>query len=693
MPNRLIVAGQRPKIPEFCRAIVDGYPMGVAFVSGTNHAIRYVNEPFCRLVGKTAEALSGELFANAVPAGEECLALLARVFKTGLAEIHTGQEDTAAALLYWSYVMWPVLSSAGVNVGIMIQVTETAEVHTQAMAMNQALMIGSVRQHELTEAAEAANDRLEVEIAQRKLVESELHHQQLELRASEGRYRGLIEAIPQIVWTASADGSLEFGNVKWLEYFGKDATEFNGPGWAAVVHPEDEERWLEEWLNGLRAGSPFQIEHRLKNFTGSYRWFLSRAVPIISDTGAVAKWFGTSTDVEDQKRAELASFNKQKLESLGLLAGGIAHDFNNLLCSILGNASVVAGSLPESHPMQGSLGDIVGASERAAHLTRQMLAYAGKGRFLIEQVDIPDLVRSTCALIRASIPRTVELVLKTSPDLPQVEADSGQMQQVIMNLVLNAAEAIEPSSAGLVVVKMDMEEMSAGRLEKAGPTIRHLRPGFYIVIEVTDDGSGMNAATQAKIFDPFFTTKFTGRGLGLAAVEGILRSQGGAIEVESILGKGTTFRVCLPVSPRAKCVVEPIQTPPRKTASDTVLVVDDDEMVRRVTKLSLENAGFHVRLAFSGEEALETLLSGAEPTVSLVVLDLSMQGMGGKQLMQQMKILGIKIPVLISSGYNEREVLEEFSGLSISGFVQKSFTPRQLADRVSKALYPERQPP
>lgn len=689
-------AAGAPDIPGYCRAIVDSSPMPMVIVAGKTHIIRHANRAFCLLVEKAESALTGELFSNAAPAGEECLALLDRVSLTGQAETHTGGGDGfSSGPFYWSYVMWPVLAAEAGILGVVVQVGETTPFHDRAVRMNQALMIGSVRQHELTSAAETLNRQLQEEIVQRKRAEAELQVQQSEIRTSELRYRGLIESIPQIIWTATPDGVVNFADSKSFRQLGTDLEAFNEKGWAGLLHPDDRERSLAAWHDGLESKSSFQIEHRLKvGPGGSFRWHLSRATPMGAVDGSVDKWFGTSTDVEDQKRAQLAVFDKQKLDSLGVMAGGIAHDFNNLLCAILGNASIVASGLPASHALQPMLGDIASAGERAAHLTRQMLAYAGKGRFLIERVDIADLVRSTCALIKASIPKSVRVAVETGANLPPVDADPGQMQQVVMNLILNAAEAIDASSGGWLTVKVNLEKRGADTPEEGRLPARYLAPGNYVVVEVRDNGSGMDMATQARIFDPFFTTKFTGRGLGLAAVEGILRSLGGAIDVESALGIGTTFRVFLPASRGAASA--PLINPANKNAAgkqgeSTILVVDDDAMIRRVAKLSLENGGFNVLVADGGEEAMRILLSKPEPRISLVILDLSMPIMSGKEVMRQMRGAGIQIPVLIASGYSEREVFAEFSDLDIVGCLQKPFTSRQLADHVSGILYPERQ--
>ena len=657
--------------------------MPIAFVDGNTHAIRYANPAFCLLVGEGGQTLIGDTFAHALPGSSECVSLLDRVNRTGRAETYTGQACVPSHPLYFSYVLWPVFTKDRHPVGIMVQVTETTAFHNQAIEINQALMLGSVRQHELTESAETLNAQLQAEIVQRKKVEEEIE-------ASEQRYRGLIEAIPQIVWTATPEGTLDFANANWSGYLGIDLDTFNKGGWATLLHPNDTDRTTQAWANGLQSGLAFEIEHRLRNnLTGNFRWYLSRAVPLETEDGQIFKWFGTSTDMEDQKNAELAMFNKQKLESLGILAGGIAHDFNNLLTGIMGGASLAADALPPSHFLQSILSDMVRSSERAAHLTRQMLAYAGKGSFFIEQVDINDLVRTTGDLIRASIPNHVQVSFDLRHDLPPVTADSGQIEQVAMNLMLNAAEAIE-SKSGSVTVKTDFVKLTEVEIEQIQLTTGSLVPGAYVVLQVQDNGSGISEAILARIFDPFYTTKFTGRGLGLSAVQGILRMQKGALEVRSTVGNGSIFRVYLPPATGKKLNPKiPVQ-PAMKGHSGTILVVDDEETVRRVSQLALENGGFSVRIAAGGEEALRILQSKTEGPFSLILLDLSMPGMGGKEMLRQLRALGIDIPVLIYSGYSEEAVLKEFSGQVIAGFIQKPFTPRQLADYVSGALNAER---
>ncbi len=504
------------------------------------------------------------------------------------------------------------------------------------------------------------------------------------LRQSEARFRQAIDSMPQIVWSASPDGTPDLYNRRWFEYTGLSSAATEGDRWAPV-HPDEEALVRERWRQALMTGEPFEIEFRCRRFDGQYRWFLSRAAAIRDEEGNIVRWFGTSTDIEDRKKAELVVLTKQKLESLGLLAGGIAHDFNNLLVGILGGASFAVDSLAEDHPLQPILEVIVTAAERAAHLTRQMLAYAGKGRFLIKSIDIGELVRSTYSLIKGSIPKHVQVTVDTGNEQPAIEADSSQMQQIVMNLILNAAEAIDDTQAGVVAVRTRAVELDMGAIARAETISGSLTPGPYLVLEVQDNGSGMDHETQTKIFDPFFTTKFTGRGLGLSAVQGILRTHNGALELISRVGEGSTFRVFLPASGKA-AIDDPMPREPINRGAGTVLVVDDEEIVRRTSTASLERAGFRVVQAESGERAIRTLMDRETPPIDLIVLDMSMPGINGKDTMERIRRLGIQVPVLICSGYSEAEVCREFAGLDVAGFIQKPFTARELTARVRSML-------
>jgi PAS domain S-box-containing protein len=506
------------------------------------------------------------------------------------------------------------------------------------------------------------------------------------LQESEARFRQAIDSMPQLVWSTRPDGVADLFNKQWFEYTGIDPASATDHDWATAVHPDDLPQMRERWSHSFRTGDPFEFEFRCRRADGQYRWFLTRATPIRDERGSIVRWFGTSTDIEDRKKAELAVIAKQKLESLGLLAGGIAHDFNNILVGVLAGASFAADSLPEVHPLRSTMEEIVSAAERASHLTRQMLAYAGKGRLLIEQIDFTQLLKNTYALIRSSIPKHVDVTFHIGPGLPRVEGDSGQIQQIIMNLILNAAESIDQSGPGAVSVAAAAVLVDSATASGAEVSVGTLLPRSYLVFEVQDNGSGMDAETQTKIFDPFFTTKFTGRGLGLSAVQGILRAHKGAIAITSKVGEGSRFRVFLPASSNAEAPVEPSVKERPGNSGGTVLVVDDEQTVRSVAKLCLERAGFEVMLAESGFAAIDVLRGEKGADVVLMLLDMSMPGMNGKDVMAKVRQAGIEIPVLICSGYSDAEVSREFSGLDIAGFIQKPFSSRQIVAAVRNAI-------
>ena len=676
-----------PGMSDFCRAMVDASPMPMAFLTGSNHVIRYVNPAFCRVMNVREEDIAGGAFAEVAPDGNQTLERLDRVYRTGKAETHMGLGDDGTDLLNWPSIIWPVLDSDTDTAGIMIQVTETTSSHVKAVAMNQALVIGSVRQHELIEEADKLNQRLLEEITHRQQTEVEMETQKREITASERRFRGLVEAIPQVVWTALPDGTLDFVNAKWMDCFGVDEASFNKSGWSMLLSADEQDRSVAAWRDGLKSMTTFQVEHRLKNLqTEEYRWFFTRASPIVDTDNTVLKWFGTTTDIDEHKRGELAMFAKQRFEGLGVLAGGMAHDFNNLLCIILGSAGLLRLSLPESHPLQETITDIAEASERGAELTRQMLAYAGKGRFLIQAVDINNTVRSTCDLLKASISKSVRIEVDTDPYLAPVLADSGQMQQIVMNLVLNAAESAGELARGLVSVKTIMIRLSAELAAQGDFLTGSIGTGNYVVIEVKDNGSGMDEETRSRILEPFFTTKFTGRGLGLSAVGGIVRNQNGALEVRSKLGSGSCFRVYLPALPMQRARPPSDAAQAAQEVNGVILLVDDEEKLRRIAKAGLEDAGFTVLLASGGEEALSFLQVIPALPISVIVLDLSMPVMSGRQVMEEIRRLGIDIPILISSGYSETAIEREVSGLTIAGIIQNPFTVQQLAARVQELL-------
>lgn len=364
----------------------------------------------------------------------------------------------------------------------------------------------------------------------------------------------------------------------------------------------------------------------------------------------------------------------QKLEALGVLAGGIAHDFNNLLTVILGNTSLVLSSLSADAPQRAPLEQVELASRRCADLARQMLAYSGRGSFVVEVVDLATVVGDLAELIKATISKKASLSLHFAPDTPSIEADVTQLHQVILNLITNASEALGDENGTITVTGERVMADQAYLLEHGA---EHLAEGSYARLEVVDTGSGMDADTLEKLFDPFFTTKFTGRGLGLAAVQGIVRGHHGAIEVESEPGVGTSFRLLLPAATRPRSPQPTPSAAPRSPLRGTVLVADDDEQIRELATMALESFGFQVVTAEDGTLALRALSERANE-FAFVLLDLMMPGMSGEEVVDELDRLGAVTPVILCSGYHPHDLGLRFLGRGVAAFLQKPYEVEQL---------------
>jgi PAS domain S-box-containing protein len=427
--------------------------------------------------------------------------------------------------------------------------------------------------------------------------------------------------------------------------------------------------WEGELLHIRKNGSQLRVNSR---------WAVRRDA-----SGRPLGFLEINTDITEKRRIEEQLRHTQKLESLGVLAGGVAHDFNNLLTGILGNASLALESASPNHPDSILIEEVMKAAERAADLTRQLLAYAGKGRFVMRTVNLSGLVREIAGLVQTSIPKPVQLRMQLADPLPGIDADPGQLQQIVMNLVINGAEAIGPEG-GTVLVRTGVQDVDRQYMATMSVSSDILKPGRHVCLEVHDTGSGMDAETIGKIFDPFFTTKFAGRGLGLSAVLGIVNAHKGALKVYSIPGEGTTFKVLFPVSltpmtePHGDRVVDLV-------GSGTVLIVDDEEVVRQTARHTLERYGYQTVCAGDGAVALEIYRRKPEGIV-LVLLDLTMPVMSGEEALRQMQLVNPQVRVLLTSGYNEVEAVQRFAGKGLAGFIQKPYTAAALAEKVKEVL-------
>ncbi len=409
--------------------------------------------------------------------------------------------------------------------------------------------------------------------------------------------------------------------------------------------------------------------------------FIARAVTL----GGKVCGLGTAFDItdrvtaaEEHLRMERQILEAQKLESLGLLAGGIAHDFNNLLTVILGNASIILEEAPPKSLLQACATTVVDTCHRASELTRQMLAYSGKGRFVVEPTDLNTSVKSIASLVESTLPKLITLRYELGADLPGVDADRSQLQQVVLNLITNAGESMADRS-GSIILRTGFQRLEEADIAGSYPG-QDLEPGPYLFLEVADSGHGMDEATMAHIFEPFFTTKATGRGLGLAAIQGIVRGHKGGIWIYSTPGKGTTFRVLMPALSVPVAVAAEASAPRDDwRGSGLVLVVDDEEPIRTMAAAALRRAGFDVMEAGDGREGIEAFRSHASE-LRAVLLDLVMPVLGGEAALEAMVDLAPEVPVILSSGY---EGDSQESGLTRGRpFLQKPYTVTELIEKV-----------
>jgi signal transduction histidine kinase/CheY-like chemotaxis protein len=369
----------------------------------------------------------------------------------------------------------------------------------------------------------------------------------------------------------------------------------------------------------------------------------------------------------------------QKRESLGVLAGGIAHEFNNLLVAILGNASIALADLEPAHHARGAIEDVERAAQRAAELTRQLLAYAGRGHFVTEKLDLAAQVQEMTTTLREALAPSATLRLEFARDLPAIEGDAQQIRQVVLHLLANASDAVA-ERGGVITVRMESRRIEGGL---AGAPA--LADGTYVCLEVSDTGHGMDASTQQRVFEPFFTTKFTGRGLGLAAAKGIVEGHGGTITVQSSPDEGATFTVYLPALAEQAPAAGPPLVMRRTPPGTVVLVVDDEPLVRRAARTMLERQGVEVLEASDGEQAL-SVYAQHKDRVRAVLLDLAMPRMDGQETLRRLRASPSSVPVLLMSGYDEENVTGGELGRGAAGFLQKPFRAADLAKGLERVL-------
>ena len=504
-----------------------------------------------------------------------------------------------------------------------------------------------------------------------------------ELRQSEERYRRLFEMESDaIVLADNKTGKILEANAAAVALYGHSRQEWlqmrdidisAEPEKTRQVTVEGRSYVPVRW-HRKKDGTVFPVE-----ITGSYFEWHGRSVHV----AAIRDITERKRAEEERRRLEVQMQQTQKLESLGVLAGGIAHDFNNLLTPILGHANLAKLALPPSSPARNDLLEIETASVRAAELCRQMLAYAGMGECKVETLDLSLLVKEVTQLLQVSISKKAMLRCCLGEHLPAIEADPAHLRQVVMNLVINASEAIGDYE-GVITISTGAMFCDEVYLRESH-TSEASAPGVYVYVEVADTGHGMDAETRTKIFDPFFTTKFAGRGLGLAAVLGIVRSHQGIIRVGSEPGKGTTFRVSLPASKKAGAHREPEAATELWRGSGAILLVDDDESVLKVTKEILEYCGFQVLTAANGRDAVASYREHSDE-ITCVLLDLAMPHMDGEETYRELRRIRPDVRVILASGYSEQEITRRFAGQALAGFVAKPYQVAALSAKLREVI-------
>ena len=512
------------------------------------------------------------------------------------------------------------------------------------------------------------------------------------LRESEELFRSVVTNAQPVIFMIDRQGDFLLSEGKMLASLGLKPGQVVGQSVYEIYSD------FPGIINGIEQALAGEVNTAILDVGGVY--FDVFYSPYRDARGEVNGVIGMGVDITGRRRAEeerLALERKlqhaQKLESLGVLAGGVAHDFNNLLMGILGNADLALQDLSPDSPVREYLESIMQSSRRAADLARQMLAYSGKGKFVIDTIEINELIGEISHLLGVSIAKNATLQFNLAAGLPAFRGDATQVRQVIMNLIINASEAIGEGS-GVITITTGVEYCDRDYLEKTefvnlAAADEPFAEGRYLYLEVADTGCGMDAETRERIFDPFFTTKFTGRGLGMAAVHGIVRSHSGTMKISSEPDRGSALKVLFPASEgRTKekgGAGQEIAAPGSWRADGTVLVVDDDETVRTLARRMLVRMGFRVFTAVDGVQAVEIFREDPDK-IACVLLDLTMPRMDGEACYRE--LIGIRpgVRVILSSGYNEQEVIQRFTGEGLVRFIQKPYAAAALAAKLREAL-------
>jgi two-component system, cell cycle sensor histidine kinase and response regulator CckA len=558
---------------------------------------------------------------------------------------------------------------AGLALGAVDYVTKPFQREELLARVRTHLELGRLRAH------------LEEQVLQRT---TELRATIARLRESEERFRNMADTAPVMIWVSGQNKLCTFFNQRWLTFTGSTMPQALGDGWTTKVHPDDLDACYREYTSAFDARKSLQTECRLLRADGEYRCVLATGAPRFESSGAFVGYIGSIIDITDLKRAQDAALSREKLESLAVLTRGIAHDFNNMMGGILAEAELAETEVADGLSPREEIQQIKAVAVRASEVVRELMIYSGRERANLEMVDLSALVEEMLELLKVSISKFAALHFDLRKHLPAVRGNATQLRRIVMNLIMNASQAIG-NKEGVIHVRTSL----AGERQTSASNGHANARDNYVRLEISDTGCGMTEEEKAKIFDPFFTTKPGGHGLGLAVVHGIVHSHDGAINVASKPGKGTTFEVLLPCDHGRAAIAMPAVCPSATeelaTFSGTILLVEDEDTLRLAISKALRKRGVSVLSASDGREAVETFRTHAED-IGVVLLDLTLPGMSGAEVLGQIRLIKPCVRVRVTSALDLEAAGSATSGEYPATFLRKPYGFADLVRGLQEAL-------